>query len=101
MDLVSFLIERVLKQQDASQSTIRQLRLASALSDVEGKGFPKELFQLSAPVVIRGLANFGILQMSRDWVYPYRIHQQLDPSVPPKEAASEHTCDPWHRRDSE
>jgi hypothetical protein len=82
MNLNSFLVEQALKKLKLSDDTLDQFRLASALGDVGGQGFPRELFELSAPVIIRGLLNFSVLQMNRDWVYPYWIHQQLDPNTP-------------------
>ncbi|HWP81123.1 MAG TPA: hypothetical protein VNN76_00535 [Bacteroidota bacterium] len=79
MNLNSFLVERLFQRLDLDKSTIQQLRIANSLSDVEGKGFPRELLSLSLPMVIRGLLNFGILQMKRDWVYPFWVYRQLDP----------------------
>ena len=89
MDINSFLIEQGLRQLEMPDSVIRQFRLAHALSDIDGRGFPKELFQLSAPVIIRGLLNYGILQMKRDWVYPYWVHRQLDREGPSYVARSQ------------
>ncbi|MCI0556591.1 MAG: hypothetical protein L0287_37090, partial [Anaerolineae bacterium] len=79
MNINSFLLESALKQLDVPESALVQLRLATALSEVNGKGFPKDLFQLNIRMIVRGLLNFGTLQMNRDWVYPYWVHQQLDP----------------------
>jgi hypothetical protein len=80
VNINSFVLEGALKQLQLPKESIRQFKIASALSDVEGSGFPKELFQLSAPLVVRGLLNFAILQMKRDWIYPFWVHRQLDPS---------------------
>jgi hypothetical protein len=30
-------------------------------------------------MIARGLLNFAILQMNREWVYPFWVHRQLDP----------------------
>jgi len=79
MNVSSFVFERVLKQLGVPVAAIRQLQIAGQLSDVNGKGFPKELFQLSAPMLTRGLLNYSILQMKRDWLYPHWVHKQLDP----------------------
>ncbi|MCX6137774.1 MAG: hypothetical protein NTV54_09800 [Ignavibacteriales bacterium] len=79
MNLSAIILERALKQLQLPSGSIDQFRIASALSDVDGRGFPKELFQLSAPVIVRGLLNFAVLQMNRDWVYPFWVHRQLDP----------------------
>ena len=79
MNVSSFVLEQALKQLHVPSSAIRQLQLAGKLSDVSGNGFPSELFQLSAPMVTRGLLNFAILQMKRDWIYPHWVHKQLDP----------------------
>ncbi|MGD1045454.1 MAG: hypothetical protein ABR936_09035 [Bacteroidota bacterium] len=79
MNVSSFVLEQALKQLGISTDAIHQLQLAGQLSDVDGSGFPTELFQLSAPMVTRGLLNYAVLQMKRDWLYPYWVHQQLDP----------------------
>lgn len=79
MNVNSFLLERALKQLKISEDSLAQFRLVSDSGDVEGTGFPGELFELSAPMFIRGLLNFSVLQMNRDWIYPYWVHQQLDP----------------------
>jgi hypothetical protein len=80
MNLTSYILEQAFKQLKLPESSQKQFRIASALSDVGGNGFPKELFQLSAPVVVRGLLNYATLQMNRDWIYPYWVHRQLDPN---------------------
>ena len=80
MNLNSFLLEQALKKLNLTEDSIAQLKLVTALGDVRGTGFPAELFELSAPMVVRGLLNFSILQMKRDWVYPFWVHQQLDPA---------------------
>ena len=79
MNVSSFVFEQALKQLGIPAAAIRQLQIAGQLSDVEGSGFPAELFQLSAPMVTRGLLNYAVLQMKRDWLYPHWVHQQLDP----------------------
>jgi hypothetical protein len=79
MNVSSFVFEQALKQLGIPAAAIRQLQLAGQLSDVGGSGFPTELFQLSAPMITRGLLNYAILQMKRDWLYPHWVHQQLDP----------------------
>jgi len=79
MNVSSFVLEQTLKQLGISTDAIHHLQLAGQLSDVNGSGFPTELFQLSAPMVTRGLLNYAILQMKRDWLYPHWVHQQLDP----------------------
>ena len=79
MNLSSYILEQALRQLQLPKASIAQFQLAGKLSDVEGRGFPKELFQLSAPVIVRGLLNFAVLQMQRDWVYPFWVHKQLDP----------------------
>jgi len=61
------------------ESSIKQFQLAGKFSDVEGRGFRKNFFFLSTPVIIRGLLNFAVLQMQRDWLYPYWVNKQLDP----------------------
>ena len=79
MNVSSFVFEQALKQLGIPAAAIRQLQIAGQLSDVDGSGFPAELFQLSAPMVTRGLLNYAVLQMKRDWLYPHWVHQQLDP----------------------
>ena len=34
----------------------------------------------SAPMITRGLLNFALLQMRKDWLYPFWVHQQLNPN---------------------
>lgn len=80
MNLSSYILEQALRRLQLPEDSIRQFQLAGKLSDVDGKGFPKELFQLSAPVIVRGLLNFAVLQMKRDWLYPFWVHKQLDPA---------------------
>jgi len=80
MNVSSFVLEQALKQLGVPAAAIRQLQIAGQLSDVDGSGFPAELFQLSAPMVTRGLLNYAILQMKRDWLYPHWVHKQLDPN---------------------
>ncbi|HTR81713.1 MAG TPA: hypothetical protein VMM58_08785 [Bacteroidota bacterium] len=82
MNFNSYILEQALRRLQLSEEAIRQFQLAGKFSDVEGRGFPKELFQLSTPVIIRGLLNFAVLQMQRDWLYPFWVHQQLDPASP-------------------
>jgi hypothetical protein len=79
MNVSSFVFEQVLKQLKIPSQAIHQLQIAGQLSDVDGNGFPTELFQLSAPMITRGLLNYALLQMKRDWVYPHWVHRQLDP----------------------
>ncbi|RPI06650.1 MAG: hypothetical protein EHM64_02110, partial [Ignavibacteriae bacterium] len=79
MNVSSFVFEQTLKRLGVPAAAIRQLQIAGQLSDINGSGFPTELIQLSAPMVTRGLLNYAILQMKRDWVYPYWVHRQLDP----------------------
>jgi hypothetical protein len=79
MNVTSFILEKAFRRLQVPNRSIRQFLLASSLSEVEGAGFPKELLQVSIPVVMRGLLNFAVLQMRDDWVYPYWVHQQLDP----------------------
>ena len=79
MNVSSFVFEQTLKQLGVPAAAIRQLQIAGRLSDIDGSGFPAELFQLSAPMVTRGLLNYAILQMKRDWLYPHWVHKQLDP----------------------
>jgi hypothetical protein len=79
MNVSSFVFEQVLKQLKIPSHAIHQLQIAGRLSDVAGSGFPAELFQLSAPMITRGLLNYSLLQMKRDWVYPHWVHRQLDP----------------------
>jgi hypothetical protein len=79
MNVSSFVFEQALKQLGVPADAIRQLQIAGQLSDVNGSGFPAELFQLSAPMVTRGLLNYAILQMKQDWLYPHWVYKQLDP----------------------
>lgn len=79
MNVTSFILEKAFRRLQVPNRSIRQFLLASSLSEVEGAGFPKELLQVSIPVVMRGLLNFAVLQMRDDWVYPYWVHQQLNP----------------------
>ncbi len=82
MNLNSFLLEQALKKLNLSEDSLSQFRLVSASGDVDGSGFPSELFELSAPMLVRGLLNFSVLQMNREWIYPYWVHRQLDPKGP-------------------
>jgi len=79
LKLTSYILEKALRQLNVSESSLKQLEVVTNLSDVNGRGFPKELFELSFPMVTRGLLNFAVLQMRRDWVYPFWVHRQLDP----------------------
>ena len=79
MDVSSFVLVQTLKQLGVPAGAIHQLQIAGQLSDVNGSGFPPELFQLSAPMLTRGLLNYAVLQMKRDWLYPHWVHKQLDP----------------------
>lgn len=89
MNLTSYILENALKRLQLPDASIKQFRFANLLSDVNGSGFPKELFQLSAPMVIRGLLNFAVFQMRRDWIFPYWVHKQLDPTNPAYVARSQ------------
>lgn len=79
MPLSSYILEQALRQLGLPESSLRQFALAHELSNVDGRGFPGELFRLSAPVIVRGLLNFAVFQMRRAWVYPAWVHRQLDP----------------------
>ncbi len=79
MNLTSYILEQAFRQLRLPESSQKQFKIASSLSDVGGKGFPRELFQLSAPLVVQGLLNYATLQMNRNWIYPYWVHRQLDP----------------------
>ncbi len=76
----SFILERAFKALKLPKASLAQLTYAADLADVDGDGFPPELLHLSLPVIVRGLLNFSVLQMHRDWVYPFWVHQQLDPT---------------------
>ncbi len=79
MALSSFILEQALRQLGLPERSLRQFAIASDLSNVDGRGFPRELFQISAPLIVRGLLNFAVLQMRRNWLYPAWVHRQLDP----------------------
>jgi len=53
MNLTSYILEQALRRLQLPESSIKQFQLAGKFSDVEGRGFPKELFLLSTPVIIR------------------------------------------------
>jgi hypothetical protein len=80
MNISSFIFEQALRRLQVPERSIRQFLLAASLSEVEGVGFPKELLHVSAPVIMRGVLNFAVLQMHDDWIYPYWVHKQLDPN---------------------
>lgn len=82
MKLNSFIFKQVFKQLNIPASAIKQIELASDSSNVDGRGFPNDLIQLNAPMIARGVLNFAYLQMNRDWIYPFWVHQQLDPKNP-------------------
>jgi len=82
MKIQSYVLGRALKSLRLPELTLQHIELAGALSEVDGTGFPEELFQLSAPMVARGLHNYAVLQMRRDWVFPYWVRQQLDHEGP-------------------
>jgi len=79
MNINSYILEQALRRLQLPEDSIKQFQLAGKFSDVEGKGLPKELFLLSTPVIVRGLLNFAVLQMRRDWLYPFWVNKQLDP----------------------
>ena len=79
MAISSYILEQALRQLRLPESALRQFSIAQELSNVDGRGFPRELFQLSVPVIVRGLLNFAVFQMRRDWIYPAWVHRQLDP----------------------
>src|SRR3989338_6216332 len=87
--LSSYIIEQAFRQLRLPEQSLRQFAIASSLSDVGGKGFPRELFTLSAPVVVRGLLNYAVFQMRSQWVYPMWVHRQLDPLDPSFTARSQ------------
>lgn len=76
----AFLVNPILRKLKIPESAIRQINLAGNLSSVNGSGFPQELLLLSAPMIARGLLNYAVLQMKRDWVFPFWVHKQLDPA---------------------
>ena len=80
MNISSFIFEQALRRLQIPERSIRQFLLAASLSEVEGVGFPKELLHISAPVIMRGVLNFAVLQMHDDWIYPFWVHKQLDPA---------------------
>lgn len=82
MNINSFIIKQIFRHLSISASAVKQLEIAGTLSDVDGRGFPRDLIQLNAPMIARGVLNFAILQMNRDWVYPFWVHRQLDPKSP-------------------
>ncbi|MCX7984981.1 MAG: hypothetical protein N3A63_08795 [Bacteroidetes bacterium] len=80
MKVSSFFFEQLLRQFGVPARAIKHLHIVGSLADVGGRGFPEELFHLSAPMITRGLLNFAIFQMKREWIYPYWVHKQLDPT---------------------
>jgi hypothetical protein len=82
LNLNSFLVEQALKKIKLSEDALAEFRLVSASGDVDGTDFPVELRALSPPMIFRGILNFSLLQMNRNWIYPYWVHQQLDPHSP-------------------
>jgi hypothetical protein len=82
MSTIPYILEQSLRQHRVPEEAIRQFQIASALSNVDGKGFPKELFHLSAPMITRGLLNFAILQMKRDWLYEYLLDYKQKKYIP-------------------
>lgn len=82
MNINSFIVKQVFRHLNISASAVKQLEIAGTLSDVDGKGFPRDLIQLNAPMITRGILNFATLQMNRDWIYPFWVHRQLDPKGP-------------------
>jgi len=57
-------------------------RIASTVGTVDGVGFPKELLGMNTHTIARGLLNFAMLQMRRDWVYPFWVSRQLEKGSP-------------------
>jgi hypothetical protein len=82
MNINSFIVKQGFRQLNISPASLKQFEIAGAMSDVDGKGFPFDLIQLNAPMITRGLLNFAVLQMNRNWVYPFWVHRQLDPASP-------------------
>ncbi len=76
MSIIPYILEQVLRQLRVPEEAIRHFQIASVLSNVDGKGFPKDLFQLSVPMITRGLLNFVILQMKQDWLSEYLLDYQ-------------------------
>lgn len=82
MNINSFIARQLFKQLNIPASSIKQFEIAGMMSDVSGRGLPRELIQLNAPLISRGLLNYTLLQMNRDWIYPFWAHRQLDPKTP-------------------
>lgn len=79
MAVTDVLLDPLLQRLGLDRSLREQYRIASLHGRAEGVGFSRELLQLSAPMVVRGLLNFAVLQMSDAWEYPYWVRRQLDP----------------------
>jgi hypothetical protein len=46
MNINSFIIKQVFRQLNISKSALKQLEIAGSLSDVDGRGFPRDLILL-------------------------------------------------------
>ncbi len=80
MSLSQYLIERIAKYFRIPSEAIRMFGSANKISGINKSTLPSELIPLNAIQFSRGLLNFTHIQSNLDWIYPFWIEQQYDPS---------------------
>jgi hypothetical protein len=82
MTLSHRILETIASRFHVPPEALRMFRAASDLSGLDRSTLPTELIPLNSMQLARGLLNYAVFQSIPDWVVPFWVHRQFDPSDP-------------------
>jgi hypothetical protein len=82
MSLRAFVLRRLMGRLRITDDVVRHLSTFQRLGETVEVELPGELMPVGARTVFRALRTRGAAQISPDWVWPYWLERQLDPTSP-------------------
>ncbi len=82
MSVRTWLLRRLMGQLRISDDVVRHLSTFQRLGEGVEMELPSEMMPVGARTVFRALRTRAAAQISPDWVWPYWLERQLDPTSP-------------------